>query len=91
MKIEQKHLLLFFITLSTLVGYSFKVPAQKLTASGLTCEYKTNPIGIDNHYPRLSWIVISGERNIKQIAYRIIVSENLNIVKNEKGDLWDSD
>ncbi|UCD30690.1 MAG: family 78 glycoside hydrolase catalytic domain, partial [Planctomycetota bacterium] len=56
----------------------------------LRCEYLTNPLGIDVTEPRLSWIVESGERGVRQAAYRIIVSSSLYNLINNIGDLWDT-
>lgn len=53
----------------------------------LQCEYRDNPLGIDEPSPRLSWKVESGEKNQKQTAYHVLVSTN-EFVKS--GDLWDS-
>ncbi|MBW6537345.1 MAG: family 78 glycoside hydrolase catalytic domain, partial [Mariniphaga sp.] len=58
--------------------------------SGLTVEYLTNPLGIDVEQPRFSWKIFSDERDVKQVAYQIIVGESLNEVKKENGFVWDS-
>ena len=49
-----------------------------------------NPLGIDVAKPRLSWILESSERSLKQTAYRIIVSSSKEIFQKKTGDLWDS-
>ncbi|MBN2000653.1 family 78 glycoside hydrolase catalytic domain [candidate division KSB1 bacterium] len=56
----------------------------------LTTEYKTNPLGIDVMVPRLSWVIASKERDVKQIAYRITASSSLKHLKQGTGLLWDS-
>ncbi|MEZ2336239.1 family 78 glycoside hydrolase catalytic domain [Mucilaginibacter sp. RCC_168] len=48
--------------------------AQNPAADGLTCEYLTNPVGIDIVNPRLSWKISSAQRNILQQAYHIRVA-----------------
>src|SRR3954468_23826329 len=48
--------------------------AQNPAADGLTCEYLTNPVGIDIVNPRLSWKVSSAQRNTLQLAYHIRVA-----------------
>lgn len=40
----------------------------------LTCDYKVNPLGIDNLKPQLSWVLVSSEKNVLQSAYEIKVS-----------------
>ena len=42
-----------------------------IAITNLTCEYKTNPIGIDVPSPRLSWQLQSDQRGAKQTAYQI--------------------
>src|SRR5689334_7654773 len=64
--------------------------ASNLTASRLRCEYLTNPLGIDEKQPRLSWIVQSRERGQKQTAYRILVASNEDTLKENRGDEWDT-
>src|SRR4051794_39432475 len=52
----------------------------------LRCEYLSDPLGIDVRRPRLSWrIDAPGEKNLKQVAYRICVGSRLG-----ENDLWDS-
>ncbi|HWA81951.1 MAG TPA: hypothetical protein VG820_00855, partial [Fimbriimonadaceae bacterium] len=61
-----------------------------LTPSHLRCEYLTNPLGIDEAVPRLSWIVASPEKDQRQTAYRILVATSAENLKKGVGDLWDS-
>ena len=62
-----------------------------LTAQqNLRCEYKTNPIGIDELQPRFSWQLPSKERNYKQTAYQIRVAANLKALQSGKKLIWDS-
>lgn len=42
----------------------------------LRCNYRINPIGTDADPPQLSWQIISGLNDVKQSAYRILVSDN---------------
>ncbi|MBN1131957.1 MAG: family 78 glycoside hydrolase catalytic domain [Bacteroidales bacterium] len=37
----------------------------------LTCEYRINPVGIENIRPALSWQIVSSERSVIQKAYEI--------------------
>lgn len=64
--------------------------AQKVTIGELTCEYTGNPLGIDVEHPRFSWNIVSGQRDIYQQSYQIIVSESLSDIKNGTGKSWDS-
>ena len=56
----------------------------------LRCEYLTNPIGIDEPSPRLSWRLESQKRGAKQTAYRVLVAGSEESLRAKRGDLWDS-
>jgi alpha-L-rhamnosidase len=58
--------------------------------SSLTCEYLTDPLGIDDTAPRLSWKLNSTERGQIQTAYRVIVSSSVEKLAANEGDIWDS-
>lgn len=47
-----------------------------LTPQRLLCEYFSNPIGLDEERPRLSWQVSSERRGARQTAYQILVSQS---------------
>jgi alpha-L-rhamnosidase len=57
----------------TLLIFSFVISAQVKVMNLLT-ENLSNPIGLDVATPRFSWQLISGQRNISQTAYEIIVT-----------------
>ncbi len=61
-------------------------------SSDLKCEYRTNPLGIDNREPRLSWKLIDANniRGQKQTAYQILVASTQKNLNNDIGDMWDS-
>ena len=56
----------------------------------LRCEYRTNPLGIDDLKPRLSWYVNDLRRGAKQSAYQILVASSSDILNQDEGDFWDS-
>lgn len=63
---------------------------EDLRFQALLCEYKENPLGIDNPAPRLTWIM---ENNIPggfQTAYQILVSDSPGEISKNKGNIWDS-
>ena len=66
--------------------------SSKIAISDLKCEYKTNPLGIDNENPRLSWKLKGDkkERGQKQTAFQILVSSSIKNLKTDIGDVWDS-
>jgi len=59
-------------------------------AQALSCEHKTNPVGIDNSRPRLSWQMSSSRRNTLQQAYRIRVAEQETDLVNGRKLIWDT-
>jgi len=61
-----------------------------VTVGDLRCEHLENPQGIDAAQPRLSWMLQSNERNVKQSAYQILVASSAAKLKSDQGDLWDS-
>src|SRR5690348_1693094 len=62
----------------------------ELQVSGLRCEYRTDPIGLDVVRPRLSWILVSQERGQTQTAVQILAAHSLTTLRLDQGDLWDS-
>lgn len=64
--------------------------AAGVSPVGLRCEYLSNPTGIDEAQPRLSWRVESPERGQKQTAYRLLVASSAETLDAGQGDLWDS-
>jgi alpha-L-rhamnosidase len=60
------------------------------TISHLTCEYRTNPLGIDVLQPRLSWQMQSDRRGAHQTAYQILVAPTETGLDDNTRLLWDS-
>lgn len=52
----------------------------------LRCEYKQNPIGMDIIVPRISWQLLSNERDCVQSAYQIQIAKDSSF----DNVLWDS-
>ena len=61
-----------------------------LEVSSLRCEYLTNPTGIDETQPRLSWVVGSLDRGEKQSAWQVLVASTLENLTANQGNLWNS-
>jgi len=61
-----------------------------LTVGELRCEYRVNPLGIDEVGPRLSWMLESKERGQKQSAYQILVAGSEESLSKDVGEVWDS-
>lgn len=64
-----------------------------LLPSHLRCEYRINPLGIDERRPQLSWILLAKDerqRALSQTGYQVIVASDRNKLALGIGDLWDS-
>ena len=67
--------------------------AAGLQPTGLRCEYRENPEGIDVAAPRLTWTLTPADpkvRGLQQKAYRILVASTEAGLRGQHGDLWDS-
>ena len=62
--------------------------AQKLLVVDLSCEHKTDPMGVDVMQPRFSWKINGTGRNIMQTAYSIRVATDKNFTA--KNIIWQS-
>ena len=56
----------------------------------LSCEHRTDPLGIGEVRPRLGWALESDERAQIQSAYRILVAGDEANLETEEDFLWDS-
>src|SRR5918994_1430295 len=63
---------------------------SELRPVGLRCEYRVDPLGIDERAPRLSWALESEGRGQVQSAYRILVAQSEEDLESEENLLWDS-
>jgi alpha-L-rhamnosidase len=63
---------------------------SELRPVGLKCEYRIDPLGIDERSPRLSWALESEGRGRVQVAYRILVAGSEEDLEAEENLLWDS-
>ncbi|MEI6075053.1 MAG: family 78 glycoside hydrolase catalytic domain [Verrucomicrobiota bacterium] len=48
-------------------------PLAVHNVTGLRCEFRVNPLGIDASQPRLSWVIESKDRDVAQTAYQVVV------------------
>jgi hypothetical protein len=57
----------------------------------LTCEFHSDPLGVDEATPRLGWqFAPVTERNLRQTAFQILVSSSQTALERGEGDFWDS-
>jgi alpha-L-rhamnosidase len=82
---------LYYLVLAAFL-YSCSTPFN-VSVSGLKCEYRTNPLGIDTTTPRFSWKLVQENfsRGQKQTAYQILVASSIERLEQNIGDLWDSE
>lgn len=64
--------------------------AQNLFVKNLQCQHKTNPVGIDNTAPELSWQLEATQRGVVQTAYQIIIADNITLLQKNNGNIWNS-
>ena len=80
----------FALTLAALL----LAPLTSLDAAAvanLRCEYRENPLDLDEVQPRLSWVMEKTEaKGQMQTAYQILVASSEQLLKKDRSDLWDS-
>lgn len=76
---------LFIVCLFTVFAAAAQIEVKELR-----CEMLNNPVGIDVMSPRLSWQIVSNERNVFQTAYEIMVASSKEKLNKGEGDLWKS-
>ena len=74
-------------------GTADDAPPCAVVPRDLRCDYLTDPQGIDDLHPRLSWKLVPvspSDHGQSQLAYQVIVSSDRSLLRQGKGDLWDS-
>lgn len=61
-----------------------------ITPENLRCEFRSEPLGVDDPAPRFSWTLKSNHPSQNQVSYRIVVASSKTLIDQNKGDLWDS-
>ena len=64
--------------------------SANITPVTLRTEYLVNPMAVDTDSPRLFWKVTSKERNQRQSAYQIRVSNSVQALQAGNANLWDT-
>jgi alpha-L-rhamnosidase len=73
---------------ATLSAAANPVPAWQIDR--MTCEYRVNPLGVDETHPRFAWTFRSSSRNQYQSAYQLLVASSPELLEKNTGDIWDS-
>ena len=83
--------LIIFSVLLTLTVFSCSKPEPFKQPQNLLCEYRINPLGIEDPQPRFYWYVNDTSRGAIQTAYHILVASDPKLLRKDIGDVWDSD
>lgn len=67
-------------------GYLSNVPIWDVDNAIESLQY----VKIASSHPFFSWIVPGDKNDIKQVSYRVVVSDSFNDLSSEKGTVWDS-
>jgi len=71
-------------------GFLLMNHAWAISPVQLRCEWATDPLGVDQRQPRLSWILLAPERGARQTAWQILAASSESVLRADYGDLWDS-
>lgn len=63
---------------------------KRFQVKTLRTEYQINPLGIDTEPPRFCWRIEHPARNAAQQSYQIQVATQVEYLKNNQPDCWDS-
>lgn len=76
--------------IAILLPFAGRAAGAVITPENLRCEYRSEPLGVDNPNPRLSWTLKSSQPDATQRSYRIVVASSKGLLDRNRGDLWDS-
>lgn len=80
----------FLLTIVALLPLQASSAGSPGAPSNLRCEYLANPAAIDVLQPRFSWVLEHTERGQGQSAYQLLMATQIEIIRQDKGDQWDS-
>lgn len=63
---------------------------SRIAVSGLRADNATDPLGVDNRRPALSWRLASTVNGARQTAYRLLVASSPRRLSPAAADVWDS-
>jgi len=73
-----------------LAGRGVAFAYDELKVTDLRCEFRRDPVGLDQPQPRLSWTLRSEARAERQTACQILVASSPANLSRDQGDLWNS-
>ena len=77
------------IILLLLFGACTENMTEKISVGNLKCEYMKEAV-VAKASPRFSWELSSKVNDQHQTAWQVIVSDNLEKIKSDKGNIWNS-
>lgn len=84
--ISKKSLSLLFTGIGLILAC--KASAQNTAVYAMQCEHLTNPLGIDNPHPRLTWKLKDTRQGAGQTAYQLIVGTDSVQTAGGQGNYW---
>jgi alpha-L-rhamnosidase len=79
-----------YTILVAILMLSFTGVFAQVSLQNLRCELLQEPLGIDVVQPGLSWEITSAQRDVKQIAYHILVASSVDKLTEKDADVWNS-
>jgi len=78
-----KRIILLFLLLQAgqVFGYVLEV-------NSLKCDFQTNPTGLENKSPGLSWEIYSDQQNVNQEAFQVLVASSKEKLNADDADIW---
>lgn len=73
-----------------LIWQCYMTHVHGFSAVHLRVDYKHNPRAVVSKQPTMSWELVSANRNVKQIAYHILVADSPEKLQRSLGNVWDS-
>ena len=68
---------IFLLSLTLVLNHCSKPGDSQMIATDLCCEYLTNPLGIDETQPRLSWKLQSDQENGNCVQQNMMAMQSM--------------
>ncbi len=81
---------LLFPVFAAFAAFGLMERTHAMDITRLRIEYRTNPLGLTETEPRLSWTLHSLRRGDHQTAYQLLCASSPALLDGDTGDLWDT-
>lgn len=78
------------LSMQTTTGVQAQHAQSSISVTNLRVDYLTNPSGIDDTHPQLSWELTSTAQNQRQQAYEVQVATTSALLNANTPDVWNS-